>query len=81
VLLEALAAEQLGADGLVGVRKGVVRGTQGAEEGPDGSACTMVARRRRYLLGRCRALARDRVKGSLLDEATNAIAAANGALR
>jgi hypothetical protein len=36
MLLEALAAEQLGADGLVGVRQSGVRGTERAEELPNG---------------------------------------------
>ena len=35
VLLESLDAEELGADGLFGVRKGIDRGAEVADEGED----------------------------------------------
>ena len=47
MLLEALDAEQLGADGLVGVRKDIDRGTDLAEEAQDVGAPSMEARRAR----------------------------------
>jgi len=43
VLLESLDAEELGADGLFGVRKGIDRGAEVADEGEDNSG--LLARR------------------------------------